>query len=141
MNTKMNKKSGFTLLEIIIVIIIVGVLASLALPRFFSTVEFSRSTEALSAMASVRQALERCYLQQSGTYANCNIGNLDVQNPSTAAGAHFKAYAVTNQGAAAYTITATRGTINGGDGASIITVVQDSNGVTRSGTGVFSGIK
>ena len=47
-----NKK-GFTLLEIIIVIIIVGVLASLALPRFFSTVEYSRSTEALASLTSV----------------------------------------------------------------------------------------
>ncbi len=142
MNTKkMNKKSGFTLLEIIIVIIIVGVLASLALPRFFATVEFSRSTEALSAMASVRQALERCYLQQSGTYANCNIGNLDVQDPSLSAGANFKSYAISNQGATGYTIIATRGTINGGDDTSTIRLQQTAAGVTRSGSGVFAGIK
>ena len=36
---KLDKnKSGFTLLEIIIVIIIIGILASLALPKFFKTV-------------------------------------------------------------------------------------------------------
>ena len=57
----MNRK-GFTLLELIIVIVIVGVLASLALPRLFSVIEGSRATEALSTIASIRSAMERCYL-------------------------------------------------------------------------------
>ena len=55
-----NNRSGFTLLEIIIVIIIVGVLASLALPRLFNTIEFSRSTEALNAIGILKRAADRC---------------------------------------------------------------------------------
>ncbi len=58
---RMNKnRSGFTLLEIIIVIIIVGVLASLALPRFFNTIEYARSTEALNMIGTLKRGADRC---------------------------------------------------------------------------------
>ena len=50
MKPTLKRKKGVTLLEIIIVVIIIGVLASLALPRLFSTVEFSRSAEAIGGV-------------------------------------------------------------------------------------------
>jgi prepilin-type N-terminal cleavage/methylation domain-containing protein len=136
---RLNQKSGFTLLEIIIVIIIVGVLASLALPRFFSTVEFSRSTEALASMSSIRGSIERCYLAQGGIYTGCTMGVIDVANPGTSPGANFT-YLISPV-AAAYTIFAQRNTLSGGDGTSRIIITQTATGVTRSGTGTFVGIK
>ena len=136
---RLNQKSGFTLLEIIIVIIIVGVLASLALPRFFSTVEFSRSTEALASMSSLRGSVERCYLAQGGNYSGCTMNAIDVANPGTSPGANFTYWITTV--AAAYTIQARRDTVSGGDGTSQIFLRQDAAGVTRSGTGSFVGIK
>lgn len=142
MKLKQNK-SGFTLLEIIIVIIIVGVLASLALPRFFSTVEFSKSTEALNAMGTIRQSMERCYLAAGGTYnpsTPCQISNLDVEDPANSPGARFT-YVVSGQSATGYSILATRNNADGGDGSSTISIVQSATGVTRSGTGKFVGIK
>jgi len=140
MNLKTNK-SGFTLLEIIIVIIIVGVLASLALPRFFSTVEYSRSTEALASITAVRQAMERCYLQRNGSYANCNAFTaLDLQDPATSPNAHFT-YGISGTSATGYTLTATRNTLDGGDGSSTIVLTQVTTAVSRSGTGVFAGIQ
>ena len=60
MKLQNKNQSGFTLLEIIIVIIIVGVLASLALPKFFNTVEFSRSSEALNAVGGIKRSADRC---------------------------------------------------------------------------------
>ncbi len=131
-----NNKSGFTLLEIIIVIIIVGVLASLALPRFFKTVEFSKSAEALNSIGVVRQSLERCYLQKSGTYAGCDMTSIDVEDPGAAPGALF-AYAVADQSATGYSLRATRV----GDAASWVQVLQAAGGVTRSGAGKFAGIQ
>lgn len=135
-----NNKSGFTLLEVIIVIIIVGVLASLALPRFFSTVEFSKSSEALSNMGVVRQAIERCYLSSSGTYVGCTMTTLDTDDPSTAPGTRFT-YSISGATASAYTIQATRLTVDGGDGTSWIRLIQTVGGVTRTGSGRFIGIK
>ncbi len=140
MNLRQNK-SGFTLLEIIIVIIIVGVLASLALPRFFSTVEYSRSTEALSSLGAVRQSLERCYLQRSGDYTNCtNFANLDIENPANSPGSHFT-YTITGATATGYTINANRNTIDGGSTAGWVVVTQAGTAVSRSGAGAFAGIK
>ena len=137
---KLNNRSGFTLLEIIIVIIIVGVLASLALPRFFSTVEFSKSTESFVSMAALRQSMERCYLASGGNYTACTLAGLDLENPANSPGAHF-GYAISGQSATGYVITATRNTSDGGDGTSAISLTQTSAGVTRAGTGKFIGIK
>jgi prepilin-type N-terminal cleavage/methylation domain-containing protein len=137
MKLKRNR-SGFTLLEVIIVIIIVGVLASLALPRFFSTVEYSRATEAMQSIASTRQSIERCYLMTSN-YSNCNnFATLDLDDPGTSPNNHFT-YAISS-GANTYRITATRNTRDGGNGG---TVVLNFNGtdITRSGTGPFGAIQ
>ncbi len=143
---KLNKKSGFTLLEIIVVIIIVGVLASLALPRFFSTVEYSRSTEALNAMGVIRESVIRCGMVANDVQ-NCDVdGNntvefseMDVDDPGTVAGAHFT-YVTTVSGVDDYIITATRNNVDGGDGTSTILFTVVSGAVTRTGTGSFGSI-
>ncbi len=41
---KLNNKSGFTLIEIIVVLIIVGILAAIALPNLFSNVSRSQGS-------------------------------------------------------------------------------------------------
>ena len=151
MKLKQNK-SGFTLLEIIIVIIIVGVLASLALPRFFATVEFSKSAEALNAMGVIRQSLERCFLVTPNTYVGCNldtglgVNNLDIADPGLSPGTRFT-YVVSVQGANGYVITATRNNTDGGDGVSTIVLTQNNLAVApapvvaRAGTGSYVAIK
>lgn len=139
MNIK--QKSGFTLLEVIIVIIIVGVLASLALPRFFRTIEFSRSTEAFSGLQVLRGGMERCYLGRNFVYTNCTpISTLDVEDPGASPNAHFT-YAVSSPTSTGYTLTATRTTRDGGSAGDQIFVTQTSAIVTRGGTSAFSGIQ
>lgn len=44
---------GFTLLELLIVVIIIGVLASLAIPQFAAAVDRSRETEALNIISAI----------------------------------------------------------------------------------------
>ena len=105
-----------------------------------STVEYSKSTEALTAMASLRQSMERCHLQSNETYVGCDQSNIDMSDPTNSTGSHF-AYAIAGQTTTAYTITATRNTYDGGDGASQITLTVTSTGVTRAGTSVFAGIR
>lgn len=67
----MKEKQGFTLLEVVIVIVIIGVLTSLALPRLFLMVERSRASEAIAIISTLRSAMERCYLRSYGSYEGC----------------------------------------------------------------------
>ena len=140
MNSK-RQNQGFTLLEVIIVIIIVGVLSSLALPRYVSTVEYSRSTEALNMFSALRESMERCYSVQKD-YTNCTLSKIDFADPSGNAKSHF-GYASTTNTASGYSITATRNsTLDSGDGTSTIVLTYDeTNGATRSGTSKFAAIK
>ena len=124
-----NNKSGFTLLEIIIVIIIVGVLASLALPRLFNTIEFSRSTEALNVIGGLKRGADRCALANEAQLGAANWNTcvswdqLATQDPGAVPGAAFTyvvAFAApdwsviaTRNNAAADTITYTYDTVAG----------------------------
>ena len=155
-----NKKfhSAFTLLELVIVITIIGVLMSLALPRVFKMIEFSYSTEAFSNIASIRTSVERCYLVHYD-YDNCSLNQneeqniLDIDDPAISPGAHFTYITDTTVNKASYSIKAIRNTLNTSNPGDTITYIYDfckfANNKnktelcynSRSGTGVFSSIK
>ena len=136
----MLRTKAFTLLELIIVIIIVGVLASLALPRFFRMIEESRATEAWVNIGAIRQAMERCYLMHNGTYVSCS-GPLDIDDPDKAPNAHFTYQRALGPGPGDYTIYATRNSRDGGDGWSGIEFYVVGDSITYWGKGAFSNIK
>ena len=73
----MFNKKGFTLLELIIVIIVIGILASIALPRYMRVTERARVTEAKNMLSTLRNSQIRYYTQH---LAYCQvIGNLDIE--------------------------------------------------------------
>jgi prepilin-type N-terminal cleavage/methylation domain-containing protein len=55
-----KRSKGFTLIEIIIVIVIIGVLATLALPKITGQIEASRAAEAMSMLGTIKRAAEQC---------------------------------------------------------------------------------
>ena len=76
-----HKEDGFTLMELIFAIIIIGILAALAIPRFSDTIEKSRITEAINILGSLRNAQE-VYNLENGAYT-ATIGSLDVTIPAS----------------------------------------------------------
>ena len=53
-----RNQKGFTLIEILVVVIIVAILAAIAVPRYLRYVERSRSTEAQTAISTIRKAYD-----------------------------------------------------------------------------------
>mgnify|MGYP001601920772 CR=1 FL=1 len=65
----MKDSRGFTLLELLMVVIIIAILASIALPQYLRTAERSRAGESLTLLASIRSSQMR-FNAQTTAFAN-----------------------------------------------------------------------
>ena len=72
-------KKAFTLVELLIVIIIIGILATMAVPQYQKMVNRAKWAEAVQMAGAIRTA-EEIYKAQNGAYtpAGANLSGLDV---------------------------------------------------------------
>jgi type IV pilus assembly protein PilE len=92
----MKIKSGFTLIELIVVIIIVGILAAVGLSQYSKTVERSRKAEAKMNLGVLRQVAV-AYRLENGTIdgitnADLGIGTGANDIPSACRSTHYFYY-------------------------------------------------
>ena len=84
-------KKAFTLTEMMITVILIGVLASMALPGYRTFVEKGRTSEARHVLGLIRQA-EIAYYTEHDAYTN-QLGDLGLALPSaTCNGSYFYRY-------------------------------------------------
>ncbi len=79
-----RNRKGFTLIELMIVVVIIGILAALAIPRFMTASTKSKQSEAKQILKQV-YVMERAYFQEKGIYSadlvelGVEVGIFDTQ--------------------------------------------------------------
>ncbi len=81
------RRGGFTFVEMIVVVIVIGILITLALPNYAFVVEKTRSGEGLQILESIRHAQLAYYYENNNTFAN-DLADLDMEIPTPV---HFDA--------------------------------------------------
>ena len=66
-NIKQKLQEGFTLVEILIVVVIIGILASIAVPIYFDYVKRGYATDATTQIKSIYEA-SKLYRSENGDY-------------------------------------------------------------------------
>ncbi|WP_260295698.1 type IV pilin protein [Sedimenticola hydrogenitrophicus] len=134
---------GFTLIELMIVVAVIGILAAIAYPSYEEQVRKSRRADATGALLGLAGALERRYTS-TGSYAGAGAGGGNTGAPTI-----FSTTSPVDGGTAAYNLTintsnASTFTIHAaptgpqaGDKCGTLTLTQDG---TRNVTGQSAGI-
>ena len=138
MNRRSTGAPGFTLLEVLITVAIVGILAAIALPAYTDSIKRGRLVDATVRLGDYRSQMEKWFLDnrtyQSVPTAGTACG---IAPPSPAAKDPFALDCVANT-ATTYTITAT-GRPAGGMEAGFVYTVDQSNARSSAGPTGWTG--
>ncbi|MEO8848031.1 MAG: type IV pilin protein [Casimicrobiaceae bacterium] len=119
MTNRPRNVRGFTLIEMLIVVVLVGVLAAIALPSYFQYVQRSKIIEATTGLSNMRAKFEQFFLDNRTYVGACAQYQPNIQ-------AQIKAFVLACDAPAAtattYTLTATGDATNAMDPSFVYTV-------------------
>ena len=116
----MSNSKGFTLIELMIVVAIVGILASIAIPSYQTYTNKAKYSEVVLAVSTVKLSMETCLQENGGDKSLCDTAKeIGVNLTSAAAG--------DNVGS----VTVSSGTVSGKGG----TGIESTFIMTTDGTG------
>jgi type IV pilus assembly protein PilA len=83
-----NKESGFTLVELLVVILIIGVLAAIAIPVFLNQRKSANEAALKSDIHTLELAMQNCAIKQQGAYPDIQInwGGVTTTPPACLSG-------------------------------------------------------
>jgi type IV pilus assembly protein PilA len=108
LRVRAQSESGFTLVELLVVMLILGLLAAIAIPAFFNQRDKAADAEAKTTAKTTQTAMETYATDHNGEYTGATEDLLQDIEPTIDVGA----IAVSGVTADSYTITATSTTDN-----------------------------
>ncbi|SDB02672.1 type IV pilus assembly protein PilE [Desulfonatronum thiosulfatophilum] len=99
----MKRIKGFTIIEVLIVVAILGVLAAIAIPAVTKYTTNARRADGKTALVAAAQAMER-YYTNNYTYGEMNAGTYDGASIPVKSDQSYYNITVTHANATAFTI-------------------------------------
>jgi type IV pilus assembly protein PilE len=90
----MQKQRGFTLIELMITVAIVGILAAIAYPSYVKYVQRGNRSEGLAMLADATARMER-YYAQNNSYAAANPAAIGITNTTSPTGKYLLSFSGT----------------------------------------------
>lgn len=130
----MNVQKGFTLIELMIVIAIIGILAAIAIPAYQNYIKRAAYTEVTSAMAPIKTAIDTCYAIEKDLTKCDTAGKVGESLPTNLSGKALKTIAIT---ASTAVITATPNAYKGiaATDTCLLTPAKETSGTPAVETG------
>ena len=127
METLCSRRRGFTLVELLVVMLILGLLAAIAIPAFFNQRDKARDAQAKVFDRTAETAMETYATDNGGTYTGANAAALQGEE-ATLNGANISAVTVPAGGAdttnKSYKVSVTSQTGN------VFSITRHDNGTT-----------